>query len=185
MLNWDKGLVKTARVHKFSPHKISDTWENSTNQSSITHRFTTSGRPNTSIVKQTHVKLDVKTLSSPNLHWETNNSYYKKGKKGQPKTASKPSAYKPKFANTKVSKNFYMKIDSPRISKIQKLSVLKKNISADEINDTEEGVYNLKTPIISSDPKTITKESWSSYLKKCKPMKSRYKYLGKLHKIDL
>ena len=52
-----------------------------------------------------------------------------------------------------------MKIDSPRISKIQKLSVLKKTISADEINDTEEGVYNLKTPIISSDPKTITKES--------------------------
>jgi hypoxanthine phosphoribosyltransferase len=97
--------------------------------------------------------------------------------KKKPMVSSKPRSYCQKMSKNLSHKSKY----SAQKEKLKHRSML-----VDDISDTEEGIGMAKIPLISSEPKTISRVVRKKFFEKESPQKSSYyKYLGKLHKVNL
>ena len=161
------------------------------NLTKFSESYSSSQKIHFNIIKRSEINLSKHTssklaLNSSSCH-ENENSYYAQGRK-QRKTQynneSTPKVYKAKYANTKLQKNDHMRSE-PSIHKPMGRLHFKQSGDLDDGSDMEEGVFNLMTPLIAREPKTITKVIRSKLSSKMKSGKSRYKYLSKPFKINL
>ena len=76
-----------------------------------------------------------------------------------------------------------MKSESYIHKPLSKLSAKQESVYPEEVSDTEEGVIEMRTPLINSEPKTISRDIKSKVYQRI--TKGRTRYLTKPFQINL